>query len=74
MKEETSFENKIQELEEIGLELEKGNLNLNDSVAKFEKGIKLAKQCSKMLEEAEKRIMILINNEEEIIETPFNAD
>jgi exodeoxyribonuclease VII small subunit len=55
MKEE-NFETKIQALEQIVSDLEKGDLNLDESVKKFEEGMKISKQCSKMLEETEKRI------------------
>ena len=58
-----SFEEQIQELEKIINELENGNLNLDDSVIKFEEGIKISKECNKMLEDAEKKITILLNDE-----------
>ena len=58
-----SFEEQIRELEKIINELENGNLNLDDSVIKFEEGMKISKECSKMLENAEKKITILLNNE-----------
>lgn len=64
MKEEINFEETIKQLEEIATQLEKGNLTLDESVEKFEQGMKLSKQCSKTLEEAEKRITILLKNEE----------
>ncbi len=58
-----SFEEQIQELEKIINELENGNLNLDDSVVKFEEGMKISKECNKMLEDAEKKITILLNDE-----------
>ena len=58
-----SFEEQIQELEKIISELENGNLNLDDSVVKFEEGMKISKECNKMLENAEKKITILLNDE-----------
>ena len=58
-----SFEEQIQELEKIINELENGNLNLDDSVVKFEEGMKISKECNKMLENAEKKITILLNDE-----------
>ena len=58
-----SFEEQIQELETIINELENGNLNLDDSVVKFEEGMKISKECNKMLENAEKKITILLNDE-----------
>ena len=58
-----SFEEQISELENIINELENGNLNLDDSVVKFEEGMKISKECSKMLENAEKKITILLSDE-----------
>ena len=54
-----SFETKLKELESIVAELEGGSLSLEDSITKFESGIKLSKECTKSLEEAEKKINIL---------------
>ena len=55
-----SFEENMEELEKVVAELEKGDLNLDDSVSRFEQGIKISKECSKILEEAEKKITILV--------------
>ena len=66
-----SFEEIMKQLEEIASALEKGNLNLEESVSKFEQGMQLSKQCNDMLESAEKRISILIQNGEEITEENF---
>lgn len=70
-KEEMSFEDSMKKLEEIAVELEKNDLDLDSSVSKFEEGMKLSKQCSKMLEDAEKRISILINTEDGLVEEDF---
>lgn len=70
-KEEMNFEDSMKRLEEIAAELEKNDLDLDASVAKFEEGMNLSKQCSKMLEDAEKRISILIKTEEGIAEEDF---
>lgn len=63
MEENKSFEEKMKKLEEIATELEKGDLDLDNSVAKFEEGMKLSKECSEMLEKAEKKITMLIKGE-----------
>lgn len=68
-----NFEEQMADLEKIVTELEKGDLNLDDSVAKFEEGIKLSKSCNKILEEAEKKITMLINKDGEITEENFEA-
>ena len=62
--EELTFEDAMKKLEEIANELEKDNLDLDTSVKKFEEGMKLSQKCNKILEEAEKKITILINGEE----------
>ena len=63
-----SFEEQIEKLENIVNELEKGDLNLDESVAKFEEGIKISKECNEILETAEKKITILVNQDGEIKE------
>lgn len=72
--EEESFETKMENLEQIVTELEKGNLNLDESVKKFEEGMKISKECSKMLESAEKRITILLEENGEIVEENFDEE
>ena len=66
-----NFEEAMKQLENIAGELEKGDLDLDTSVSKFEEGMKLSKQCNEFLENAEKRISILINNGEDIKEEDF---
>lgn len=69
-----SFEEQMEALEEIVEELEKGELSLEDSVSKFEEGIKISKQCNKTLEDAEKKITILVNQEGEMKEKNFETE
>ena len=69
--EEINFEEAMKKLEQITAELEKGDLSLDESVKKFEEGIKLSKECNKILEDSEKRINILINNDGNITEENF---
>ena len=68
------FEDAIKKLEEISKELESGNLGLDESVSKFEEGMELSKTCIKMLNEAEKRINILIDKDGEISEENFTPE
>lgn len=73
-KEKESFEEKMRKLEQIVGELEKGDLNLDDSVKKFEEGINISKECNKILEDAEKKITILVKKEDgETDEENFDA-
>ena len=72
--EELKFEEAIKKLEDIAKVLETGELGLDESVAKFEEGMNLSKTCTKMLDEAEKKINILINNEDGISEESFKIE
>lgn len=69
-----NFEEAIKKLENIVSELEKGNLNLDESVEKFEEGINISKQCNEILQTAEKRISILLEKNGEIIEEEFDTE
>ena len=68
-----NFEEQIEELENIIKELEAGKLNLDESVEKFETGMKISKECSKMLEDAERKITILLNKDGNIEEEDFET-
>ena len=70
----TSFEKNMSNLENIVTELEKGDLNLDESISKFEEGIKISKQCNKILEEAEKKITILLEKNGDFEEKPFDTN
>ena len=66
-----NFEKCIKDLEQIANELEKGDLDLGESVSKFEEGMKLSKKCNDFLENAEKRISILLKDGDNIKEENF---
>lgn len=53
------FEQALQQLEAIVTELEQGELTLESSLARYEQGVRLARFCSRKLEQAEKRIEVL---------------
>jgi len=60
---EMNFEKALAELEQIVSQLEKGGLALNESLALFEKGIKLTRFLRAELDKAEKKIEILLKDE-----------
>lgn len=76
MKEEDiNFEDALKKLESIANELEKNDSDLDKSVKLFEEGTKLSKKCSEILEAAEKRITILINDgKDNFEEEDFNPN
>jgi len=70
---ELKFEEALHKLEAVVQRLESGELPLEESLRLFEEGVHLTKVCTRRLEEAERRITILLKNERgEIVETPFD--
>lgn len=63
------FEDAVKGLEEIVERLEKGDLPLDETLSEYENGIKLYKQCVALLENAEKKIQILVKNENGVLRT-----
>ncbi|MGH9323510.1 MAG: exodeoxyribonuclease VII small subunit [Vicinamibacteria bacterium] len=53
------FEEALARLENLVKEIEKGELSLENSLSRYEQGIRLARFCNEKLEEAEKRIELL---------------
>jgi len=58
------FEEALARLEAIVNELERGQLPLDDSMRIFEEGMKLSKTCLKMLEDAERKVEILLKDKD----------
>ena len=61
-KKKNNFEDLLKRLQEISDKLEREDVGLDDSIKLYEEGIKLSRQCSKMLEEAELKIAELKKN------------
>ncbi|RLB24587.1 MAG: exodeoxyribonuclease VII small subunit [Deltaproteobacteria bacterium] len=69
------FEDAMARLEEIVQSLESGNLSLEESIKAFEEGMKLAKFCSQKLEEAEKKVTMLMKESEgRYVQAPFRVE
>lgn len=68
------FEKALSRLEEIVRALEKGDLPLEDSIKLFEEGIRLSKTCMKMLEDAEKKVEVLIAENGKTGIRPFDVE
>jgi len=65
---EKSFEESILELEKIVVDLESGNMTLDESMKRFEEGMKMSKRCSELLESAEKKITMILEKNGELVE------
>ena len=71
---ELRFDEGLRQLEELALQLEQGNLPLEECVALFERGMALSRQLEEVLKEAERRIEILVKKADGSLETaPFST-
>ena len=68
------FEDALNKLEKIVSQLEEGDVSLEESLKLFEEGIRLSRLCNQKLEEAEKRVEILLKSEEGTLKAqPFSS-
>ncbi len=73
--EELDFETALEDLEEIVEDLEKGGLSLDKTLAEFSQGMKLLKFCHDKLDSAEKKIELMLKENEEFTdEIPFDSE
>ncbi|MEZ9872141.1 exodeoxyribonuclease VII small subunit [Vibrio sp. 10N.261.51.C6] len=70
--ENMSFEATIEELDGLVDQLENGDLALDDALKKFERGISLARAGQSKLNDAEQRVSILLQNDENAELSDFN--
>ena len=67
------FEDALNKLEKIVSQLEEGDVSLEESLKLFEEGIRLSRLCNQKLEEAEKRVEILLKGEDGTLKAqPFS--
>lgn len=68
------FEQSMEELESLVVAMESGELSLEQSMERFERGIQLTRACQKSLSDAEQRVKMLIKKagKEQLID--FDAD
>ncbi len=70
-KKSLNFEQSLQDLEHLVKEMESGEMSLEDSLAAFEKGIQLTRECQTALQKAEQRVQKLVADGETLRETDF---
>lgn len=69
------FETSMERLKKIVEELEAGGLTLEESLKKFEEGVKLTQFCLRKLDEAEKQIEMLMKTESgKLVSRPFESE
>ncbi len=67
MAEKKSFEQTMEELEQVVEALEAGQIELDQALLLFEKGIKLSKACQKILDQAEQKVTRLTETDNETL-------
>ena len=70
----SDFEKALGDLEALVERLESGELTLEESLAQFERGIKLARDCQSALKAAELKVSALMEENGEEREVDFNED
>ena len=68
------FEKTLAELEKLVVNLEQGDLSLDESLSGFKQGIELTRQCQSVLDNAQQTVEQLINTEDEESLKPFEPD
>ncbi len=66
MEKKEKFEDKIKELEQIINDLESDNIDLDDSIDKYTKAMKLVKECDEKLKNAEEQVSKIVSENGEL--------
>ena len=69
-----NFEETLAELEKLVVNLEKGELSLDESLSGFKQGIELTRQCQSVLDNAQQTVEQLLDNEDEGSAKSFEPD
>jgi exodeoxyribonuclease VII small subunit len=68
------FEKALEELESLVEQLESGELNLDQSLQQFKRGVELTRHCQGVLEQAQQLVEQLIEPDDESSATPFERE
>ncbi len=68
-----SFEQSLNDLQALVERLESGDLSLEESLATFEQGIGLTRECQTALQDAEQRVQTLLEQNGSLIEKPLDG-
>lgn len=71
-KKNINFEKTLDQLEELVEDMEHGDLTLEESLKSFEKGIKLTRECQTALNQAEQKVQLLIEENDELTAIDFD--
>lgn len=68
------FEDSLEELEQLVVQLEQGDITLEESLRSFERGVTLTRYCQKALEDAEQKVQIMIEKNGNQTLEPFTDE
>jgi len=68
------FEAALKELETLVQQLERGELSLEQSLERFERGVQLTRRCQQALQQAEQRVLVLTQPDPQAPLAPFNPN
>jgi exodeoxyribonuclease VII small subunit len=68
------FEKTLAKLEKLVVDLEQGDLSLDESLSGFKHGVELTRQCQTVLDNAQQTVEQLIKNDDENSAKPFEPD
>lgn len=71
---EEKFEVMLAKLEEIVRRMEAGEMTLEESLIAFEDGMKLSRACARTLDEAQRKVEILMQDGEKLASVPFSGE
>lgn len=69
-----SFEESLTELQTLVERMESGKLTLEESLADFEKGIGLTRECQSALTDAEQKVQMLLEKNDKVETIPFDVE
>lgn len=73
-KKTVNFEQSLEQLEELVLQMEKGDLTLEQSLQAFETGISLTRTCQSQLQQAEQKVELLTEQQGKLQTRPFHEE
>ena len=68
------FEDSLKKLEDIVKKMEAGDLPLDEALKSFEEGVKLIRSCQEKLDEAQRRVGMLLGKEDSLQVKQFNGE
>ena len=73
-KQATNLEASLATLEALVEQMESGDMSLEDSLKAFEEGVRLTRSCQQALAQAEQKVRILLDQDEQADPEPFGDD